>query len=150
MWTMTFLRRPWFARCEPDLRPGQKAPPIAIRTLEGKDFDLAQHRGKLVVVEFWATYCGGCVLSIPETLKTVELFKDKGVVALIIDSSETVDVAAAFLKKKAWPVAAACDTDKSLFKAYGAKGYPAMFLIGRDGVVKQTYGTYRTTLRLQR
>jgi len=67
-----------------ELRPGDEAPPISItKWVKGEAFDLAAAKGKnTVVVEFWATWCGPCVVSIPHLTKLQKDFADKGVIVV--------------------------------------------------------------------
>ena len=66
--------------CAPDKRPA--APDVSGELLEGGSYNLTQDRGKVVVINFWATWCGPCKKELPDLSKLYLKFKDKGVVML--------------------------------------------------------------------
>jgi len=119
---------------------GDPAAPIEVSDwLKGDAFSLDDVKGKkIVVVEFWATWCGPCVKSIPHISEMQEKFADRGVVFLGV-TDEDAATAKPFVDKMAEKMnyVVACDkngaTNKGYLGAYGVNGIPHAFIIGRDG-----------------
>jgi uncharacterized protein (TIGR03435 family) len=96
---------------------------------------LAALRGKAVVIEFWATWCGGCVAAIPHLNELAEQSKDKPVVFLSV-SDESTEVVQSFLKKRPMSGWVGIDKDGATFAKYGIVGRPQTILIDRDGILR--------------
>jgi thiol-disulfide isomerase/thioredoxin len=127
---------------KPALASGADAPDFAAQTPDGKDVHLSDFKGKVVVLDFWATWCGPCQMALPYTDKIAQTYTPKGVVFLPICSGDTKD---AFQK---W-----LGTHKAMFMHFyfdppdaGGKGnvigdlykiqaIPTQYVIGKDGKV---------------
>ena len=116
---------------------GQAAPELGIEKFlqapEGKK-SLSALQGKVVVLEFWATWCAPCVAAIPHLNQLNEEFRDKQVQFISI-TDEGEDVIAPFLKRQEMKSWIGLDTDRSIFEAYGVKGIPRTFLINQEGII---------------
>jgi peroxiredoxin len=115
---------------------------IAGPTLDGREFDLQSLRGKVVLVDFWATWCGPCVRELPNVRKAYDRYHKKGfeVVGVSLDNSR--DSLAQFVEQKEipWPQIFFADADlqgwnNPLARRYHVDGIPCTFLIDRDGRV---------------
>lgn len=106
--------------------------------LDGKPFDQAAVSGKVVLVDFWATWCGPCVAEIPNMLAEYEKYHDKGfeVVGISLDE-ERADVEKFVVENKIpWPIIfAGKGWQDPVAQFYGISGIPQLVLIGRDGNV---------------
>ncbi len=119
---------------------GDKAPPLQVAEwVKGKPVDLAASKGKTVtVVEFWATWCGPCRVSIPHLTELQKKFKDKGVVFVGV-STEDTSVVKKFVQqmgsKMDYTVAVDKDsqTDKGYMEAFGIDGIPHAFVVDKEG-----------------
>jgi len=117
-------------------------PDVSLRTLEGKPLSFSELKGKVVLVNFWATFCVPCQWEMPLMENLYQAYKAKGFVVMAISlDPEGAAVVGPFVKqlKLTYPVL----LDQSLQGArqFGIRGLPATYLIGRDGLIKgATFG----------
>lgn len=101
----------------------------------GAQLTLAELHDKAVVLEFWATWCGGCVAAIPHLNQLAQKFKDKPVVFLSV-TDEGLDVVQAFLEKRPMDGWVGIDQDGATFRKYGIDGRPQTVLIDAQGLLR--------------
>ena len=120
---------------------GQAAPELGIEKFlqapEGEK-TLSALKGKVIVLEFWATWCGPCVAAIPHLNQLNEEFRDKPVQFISV-TREDEDVVAPFLKKKEMKSWIGLDTDRSVLKAYGIRSIPRTFVIDKKGIIAASF-----------
>ncbi|TBR37256.1 MULTISPECIES: TlpA family protein disulfide reductase [Dyella] len=115
-------------------------PQLKITTLDGKSFDLASHRGKYVIVNYWATWCVPCIKEMPDISQFVTRHKDKvTAIGLAYEDSDKADIQA-FLAKHpvSYPIAQVT-LDKPLKDFDEPRGLPTTWLIGPDGKVAKRF-----------
>jgi uncharacterized protein (TIGR03435 family) len=95
---------------------------------------LASLKGKVVFLEFWATWCGPCVAGVPRTNRLIDSLKGEPVVFLSV-TDEPADMIAAFLKTREFKAWVGVDEARSALKAYKVRGRPDGYLIGKDGTL---------------
>ncbi len=91
-------------------------------------------KNKVVVLEFWATWCLPCLANIPHLNQLQQLYRDSGVVFISI-TDEPTNKTEKFLKKREMQGWVACDTLKKVFTRYAVSGLPRTFIIGKTGTV---------------
>jgi len=117
-------------------QPGDAPPPLGFESMlqapSDAQPDWAALKGKVVVLEFWATWCGPCIAGMPHLNELADKFKDQPVQFIAItDQDEKVVVP--FLRKKPIHAWIGLDTDKSMFKAYGIIGLPHTVVVDQKG-----------------
>ena len=116
---------------------GKPAPAVKLDLLDGGRLDLAAYKNKYVVIlDFWATWCGPCVQAMPIIEKVAEQYKDKGVLLFAVNVQEKADDINKFLEETKLKVAVALDSEGTATKAYQATGIPQTVLVGKDGSVQ--------------
>ncbi len=124
------------------LEAGKPAPSFALPGLDGKIVHLSDHRGKVVLVNIWATWCRPCVDEMPSMEKLYQEFKDRDfeILAVSIDADGTGAVVPFMLKYKlTFP--ALIDSEGSIRESYRVTGVPESFIIDQQGIlVKKIIG----------
>lgn len=115
--------------------PKPDYPTLKVETFDGQDFDLAAHRGKWVVVNFWATWCNPCLKEIPDLDAMDKSREDVTVIGLAYEEIERADMEA-FLKKHpmSYPIAV-IDVYNPPADFDTPRGLPMTYLIAPDGKV---------------
>jgi peroxiredoxin len=113
---------------------GTPAAEFALKDLNGKPVHSTGLRGKVVVLDFWASWCGPCRETMPEMEKLHREFKDKGLVVLGINDEEA-ETARQFIQKNGYTFPTLSDEGSGLSDQYGVNAIPQTFIIDRDGKV---------------
>ncbi|MFT4111752.1 TlpA family protein disulfide reductase [Silvibacterium sp.] len=117
---------------------GDTSPAISVDELSGGTFNLAHEKGKVVVVNFWATWCGPCQVEMPRLEKEVwEKYKANPNFAMVaIAREQTKDVVAGFAAKHAaYTFPLAYDPQREVYKHFADVGIPRSYVIDRHGVI---------------
>lgn len=118
---------------------GRAAPDFRLRLLDGSDANLSDYRGKTVVLNFWASWCGPCRSEAPD-LEAVHLANPDQVVVLGVNQQETQDAAAKFRDEFGLTYPMPLDRTGEVSQAYRLPGLPVTVLIGPDGVIERMFG----------
>jgi thiol-disulfide isomerase/thioredoxin len=121
------------------LRVGSPAPDWTLSTLDGKKISLKELRGNIVVLDFWASWCGPCKRAMPGIQKLHDTFKGKPVKVFGVNCREQGgnQRALAYLKQTGYTYPQLLNGD-SAASAYGVRGIPAFYVIGKDGKILNT------------
>jgi len=119
----------------PNLEKGAKAPAFAVKTTSGKDVKFPEDfKGKVVMLDFWATWCGPCLASVPHNNELQKKYADKGVVFIAICPPNGGEKMEATVKKHEMKYATALDAGKGdTFSNYKGDSYPDYYIIYRKG-----------------
>lgn len=129
--TGVILNRP------PDDRIGKPAPALSVNGLDGKTVSLSDFKGRTIILDFWASWCGNCTAGMPDMDKLAAKYKSRNVVFLAIDSGDTQAKYRDWLRHHKYPnLTFAFDPDGSIGKgSYGAykAGFPSTFVVDGKG-----------------
>jgi thiol-disulfide isomerase/thioredoxin len=118
----------------------KKAADFSLKTLEGKEVKLSDYKGKVVIIDFWATWCPPCRKGIPDLVELQKEFKDKLVViGISLDQQNTINDLAPFMKQYAinYPVVLG---NEKVVRDYGnIQAIPTSFIIDQAGNIVDTH-----------
>ena len=120
---------------------GQPAPDINFKTIDGRMVNLSQLRGRVVLIDFWATWCVPCKEEMPNVIKTYEEYKAQGfeIVGISLDKSKESLEKYIAENKMTWPqYYDGKGWENLISKYYGVTGIPATFLIDQRGNIAST------------
>jgi len=115
---------------------GYSAPDFELENLAGESVLLSDYRGKVVVLNFWATWCGPCRLELPILKGLPGKYAKDELVILAVDQAETQAEVAAFAEKNELPFTVLLDLDMSVSAAYKTRFIPPTFVVDADGVIQ--------------
>ena len=122
-------------------KPG--APASTFTTLEGKSISLNDLHGKIVLVNFWATSCPGCVKEMPDLIETYNQYKGRGFEVIAVAMSyDPPNYVASFAQTRQLPFPVALDVNGEHARAFGnVQVTPTAFIISKDGrILEQKLG----------
>ncbi len=120
--------------------PGNElAPVLKLTDINGKTIDLADYRGKVVLLNFWSTWCPPCIKEIPSLGKLQDKFPKKKFVVLSVDIGEEAKDVKAFLENVPADYPVMLDPDNTSVQAWKLHAFPSTFLIDREGYIRFAY-----------
>jgi peroxiredoxin len=122
-------------------RLGAPAPPLAVRTLDGKPAGLADFRGKVVLLNWFASWCPACHAEAPRLEEFWDQYRDRGLVVVGIDNGEQPGadrpaLARAFASRHGLTYPLWIDAEDRSLETYGGDGFPTNALVDRDGTLR--------------
>jgi len=125
------------------------APDFAVKDLETRQpVWLHDLKGKVVVMEFWATWCGPCRQTVPSLDVIHRQYEDRGVHVLLINQAEDPDIIRKWADGRI-DAQIAMDPFNAVAKQYGVTGLPRLFIIDQDGMIRYAKSGYRGGLERQ-
>ncbi|MFA9480173.1 redoxin domain-containing protein [Phycisphaerales bacterium AB-hyl4] len=119
---------------------GEAAPEFELALHGGGEMKLADHIGEdIVILDFWATWCGPCVQALPALTDVAEQFADDGVVLYAVNQQESDDQVTQFMADKPYELTVPMDRNGRVGQQYRVRGIPQTVVIGRDGTVQAVH-----------
>lgn len=122
-----------------DVQVGDRAPRFELEDSQGLGLGLSDYQGKVVLLNFWATWCPPCVQEMPSLNNTYEELRNDGFVVLGVSVDEDQEQYSRFLRNAGVTFPTARDPERAVSSRYGTLKYPESYLISRDGRVLRKY-----------
>ncbi len=122
-----------------DVRVGDRAPGFELSDDQGLGVSLDDYDGKVVLLNFWATWCPPCIQEMPSLNRTYERFREDGLVVLGVSVDEDADEYSRFLRNAGVTFPTVRDPERRVSTRYGTMKYPESYLISRSGRVLRKY-----------
>ena len=124
------------------IAPSSTAPDFTLHTMNGPNMRLQEQRGKVVMINFWATWCGPCRQEMPHLDRLYDKYKSSGFVLMGINVDDDTRNAAAVAAKLGVRFPVLLDTDKQVSRLYDLSTMPSTVIVDRDGKVRYVHRGY--------
>jgi thiol-disulfide isomerase/thioredoxin len=119
---------------------GEPAPEFTLPLLDGGNFELAAYQGKnIVLLDFWATWCGPCRAAMPALMEVAREYAGKGVRYFAVNLREEPEKIRNYLKESGLQIAVPLDKEGTVAGKYGVRGIPTMVIVDKDGTVEKVH-----------
>ena len=122
---------------------GTVAPDFTLKSSNGKNLRLSEHRGEVVMINFWATWCGPCREEMPLLNRLHEKYRKAGFTLLGVNVDDKPQAAKDMARQLGIGFPVLFDSDKQLSRRYDIDAMPSTLLIDRDGKVRYIHRGYR-------
>ncbi len=116
-------------------RIGDLGPDFTLNTAGGSQMKLSDYRGKRVILNFWASWCGPCQFEIPVLKATDEEWSKAGVTIIAVSTQDNPDSTISYIKAKELKFIVPVDPPGNAAKLYGVRGLPSTFFINEKGII---------------
>ena len=129
---------------------GQPAPDFKLQNLDGESVSLSDFKGKAVLVNFWATWCGPCRIEMPYLQEIYEEWSEQGLVLLAVNIGESPAKVKDFMEKYNLSFPVLLDAKTTVAREYNVSGIPTTFFIDKDGVIQvKIVGAFSNTAQIE-
>jgi peroxiredoxin len=118
------------------LQVGALAPDFVLEDAAGEEYRLSDLRGSIVLLNFWATWCGPCLVEMPLLETGYQAYKDEGFVVLAINDGESAEPVAEFGEENGLSFPLLIDPGRVVQRLYEIRGYPSSVFVDQEGRVK--------------
>lgn len=133
---------------ERNVQVGQEAPLFKLPDLNGNEVSLGQYKGKIVLIDFWATYCEPCRMTMP-LLERLQKEYSNDMVLLAVNLGDTIDAVREFIQRNNLNSEILLDERGEVGSVYGANQIPIQFLIDKKGIVRHIQLGYSAAMGAQ-
>lgn len=130
-------------RARAAVTPATPAPDFTLKSAAGANLRLGELRGRVVLVNFWATWCGPCKVEMPHLNRLYTKYKSAGFELLGVNIDDDPKAAVALATRMGLTFPVLLDTDKTVTRRYALDSMPGTVLIDRDGRVRHVHKGYR-------
>lgn len=116
---------------------GGPAPQFTLKTLKGESVQISDYHGKVVLLNFWATWCKPCKAEMPEIQAAYEAYKDEGFVVLAINFGEKREKAQKLVKEMGLSFPVLLDRDIEVAERHRVVSLPVTFFVDAKGIIKE-------------
>lgn len=116
-----------------DIAKGELAPDFTLVNLDGKEVSLSDYKGKTVLVNFWATWCGFCDMEMPDLNKLDK--ENDDLVVLAVNVMEEKDIVQEYINEGGYEFEVVLDSDGAITRNYLVSGFPTSYFIDKEGVL---------------
>jgi thiol-disulfide isomerase/thioredoxin len=124
------------------MTPGDRAIDFEKPSLSGATVKLSALRGKVVLVDFWASWCEPCKRELPLLAKMASRLRPKGVEIVTVNIDDRTEAAQAFLRQHDLQLTVVADVDKKLVATYDPPKMPSSFVVDKAGIVRAINGGF--------
>lgn len=117
----------------PDIEVGQLAPDFTLKNLSGEEVSLSDYRGKIVMINFWATWCKWCDIEMPDMQKLSN--ENDDLVVLAVDVEEDIKDVKAYIEKGGYDFEVVLDSDGFVNRTYLVNGLPNSYFVDKEGIL---------------
>lgn len=121
------------------LKAGDVAPDFSLQDLNGETVKLSQFRGRPVLINFWATWCGPCRAEMPEIEAAYQTYRGQGFTVLAVDVQEPPEDVRAFAEELRLSFVPLLDTAGAVFDLYQVRALPTSYLVDRQGRISAVH-----------
>lgn len=118
------------------VKTGQQVPAFTVKMFDGSTVNIQELKGKVVLLNFWATWCPPCRQELTRVQKDIiDRFKGRDFIFLPISRQEKYETIKAFREKTGYTFPMGLDPDRKIFSLFASESIPRNFLIGKDGKI---------------
>lgn len=118
---------------------GQSGMPLVLNNLSGQQIDIKDFQDTVLLINFWASWCGPCIKEIPSLVRLESLLKDQPFKIITINVGETKKEIDVFMKKVKFDLLILLDGSGKAVKDWGVYAYPSNFILDKNGIIRYTY-----------